>query len=66
MNSPPTTPLSRRQRTSKTRFLCDGAEEICPQCHFSQLRGTALALLGPLNPSPGAQDTHLNPYLIPF
>ena len=50
MNSPLTTHSSRRLMTSELRFLGDGTGEVCLECYFSQLSGTASALPGPLKP----------------
>ena len=46
MNSPPTTPSSRRLMTSKIRFLSDGAGDEYLQGYFSQRSSTSSALLG--------------------
>jgi hypothetical protein len=50
MNSPRTTPLSRRLMTSKTRFLCDGKPGVRVPRHFWRLSSPLHALFEALKP----------------
>ena len=65
MKYPPTTPLSHRLMTSKTRFLCDGAGGVWIKCYFSRLSLLFHAFFAALKPSPGVTDHALRPSIDP-
>ena len=49
--------------TAKTRFLCDGTDNVYVKCYFSQLSNTSSARLGQLITYLELQTSHCGPNL---